>query len=135
MPLMEWDESMAVHVDELDDQHRQLIALINEAYDAVRRHDEHKRAELVDKMARYARLHFATEEGYLMRYGYPEIEAHKALHAKFNADVDEFRRKMLEKTNLSQIFVFLSRWLITHIMDEDRKYSMFMPKEESHAEE
>jgi hemerythrin len=130
MALMQWNDTMSVDMEELDEQHKQLIALINEAYEAIQRHDEHKMSELINKMRDYAILHFETEERYLEQCDYPDIEAHKALHAKFNEDVDEFKRNLCDRTNLSQIFVFLSRWLTNHIMNEDKQYSSCIAKNE-----
>lgn len=130
MALMAWDKNMSVGVEVLDEQHRKLIEIINEAYAAIQKHDEPAMADLIDKMRDYALMHFATEEELLKKHGYPELEDHKFQHAKFNNDVDEFKKKLYEKTNLSQIFLFLSRWLTTHIMDEDRKYTSYMPKPE-----
>lgn len=131
MALMEWDNTMSVGVEELDAQHRKLIDLINEAYAAIQTHDEHAMTDLINKMREYANVHFAYEEECMKKYKYPDFEGHKFHHAKFNHDVREFQRKQFEKTNLSQIFVYLSRWLTTHIMEEDMKYASFMPKEEA----
>ncbi len=127
MPLMEWDEIMSVGVEELDAQHQQLINLINDAYEALQRHDEQSMTHLIAKMRDYAHVHFATEEQYLEQYKYPDIGSHKFQHAKFNETVKEFKEKQFKKTNLSQIFVFLSRWLATHIMEEDKKYVPYLP--------
>jgi len=131
---MNWDETMSVGFKKLDDQHKILIDLINDAYAAIQKHDEHKMTELINQMREYANMHFAFEEKLISQYGFPGIENHKFKHAKFNSEVDEFKKKQFEKTNLSQIFVFLSRWLTTHIMDEDKQYASYLPKEES-AEE
>jgi len=129
MELIQWEDSMSVGVEELDEQHKQLIRLINEAYAAVQRHDEHRMDLLIAKMSDYARKHFTTEEEHLVRCGYPGIAGHRVQHDKFAADVDEFRKDRFHRTNLSQIFVYLSRWLSTHIMTEDRKYSEFLANE------
>jgi len=131
MALMHWDETMSVGVEELDAQHQKLIDLINEAYAAIQKHDEHVMTDLIAKMRDYANLHFSTEEGYLKKYNYPNFEEHKLHHVKFNTDVDEFQKKLYEKTNLSQIFLFLSRWLTKHIMEEDKQYVSYMPTQEA----
>ena len=130
MTLMEWDETMSVGVRELDNQHRTLIGLINEVYSAVQRHDERLLASLLGQMREYAVMHFHVEEEYMQRHGYPDLESHRALHDDFNDQVDRFQQQLFVKTNLSQVFVFLSRWLTNHIMKEDRKYSAYMPDEE-----
>jgi hemerythrin len=126
MDLMQWDEGMSVGVEELDDQHKTLIALINQTYEAIQTHDETKLAALVDKMAAYGQEHFATEEKYMRENEFPDLEAHKFQHAKFKTSVEDFRKKLYGRVNLSQIFVFLSRWLAAHIMDDDMKYTAYM---------
>eukprot|EP00828_Plagiopyla_frontata_P049038 TRINITY_DN9608_c0_g1_i1.p2 TRINITY_DN9608_c0_g1~~TRINITY_DN9608_c0_g1_i1.p2 ORF type:complete len:167 (+),score=7.16 TRINITY_DN9608_c0_g1_i1:645-1145(+) len=130
MDLMQWDEAMSVGVEELDAQHRQLIQLINEAYKALQMHDEQRMTSLIGRMRDYAVTHFATAEEYLKKYGYPELESHKFQHAKFNETVKDFKEKMHNKTNLSKIFVFLSRWLASHIMETDMQYVPYMPKKD-----
>ena len=130
MALMKWDKSLSVGVEELDEQHKKLIEMINEAYEAIQKHDAHLVADLLTKMRDYAQLHFATEEEYLREAHFPELQQHKFYHKKFTTDVDAFQEKQFEKTNLSQIFVYLSRWLTQHIMEEDMKYVKYMPKAE-----
>ncbi|BCS87696.1 bacteriohemerythrin [Pseudodesulfovibrio sediminis] len=131
MPLMNWDETMSVKSTELDAQHQELISLINDSYEAIQRHDEHKLLTLIEKMRAYAKHHFETEEQYMERYGYPDLEKHKRLHAKFNRDVDEFQKNLFKKTNLSQVFIFLSRWLTNHIMEVDKDYAQCLPAEDT----
>jgi len=134
MSLMQWDDTMSVGVDEMDEQHKALIAMINEAFEAIQRHDEHMLSALIDKMREYAIMHFHAEEELLEKYGFPELEEHRRLHDAFNDKVDEFQQNLFAKTNLSQIFVFLSRWLTNHIMEEDKKYTQYVPQEEEKAE-
>ena len=128
MPLIQWDEAMSVGMDELDDQHRELIDLINETFDAIQRHDEPSMLTLIDKMRDYSVVHFQAEEAILRSLDYPEVEAHTRQHRTYTDKVDEFRRDMLVKTNLSQVFIFLSRWLTNHIMHEDRKFIPWLPE-------
>lgn len=126
MGLIDWDETMSVGVEEIDAQHRQLILLVNESYEALQRHDEDKIPALLEKMKAYAAIHFDTEEAYMKRNNYPGLEAHKLKHVRFKKDVEEFQQKKHEKTNLSKLFVYLSRWLTRHIMDEDKRYTVYM---------
>ncbi|MBC18120.1 Hemerythrin-like metal-binding protein [Pseudodesulfovibrio profundus] len=126
MGLIDWDETMSVGVEEIDIQHRQLILLVNESYEALQRHDEDKIPALLEKMKEYAAVHFETEESYMKRNNYPGLEAHKLKHVRFKKDVEEFQQKKYEKTNLSKLFVYLSRWLTRHIMDEDKRYTVYM---------
>lgn len=124
MGLIDWDETMSVGVEELDAQHRQLISLVNESYKALQLNDENRIPALLSEMKEYAAVHFETEEAYMKANAYPGLEAHKLKHVKFKKDVEEFQQKASEKTNLSQLFVYLSRWLTRHIMDDDRRYAV-----------
>jgi len=126
MGLIDWDETMSVGVEEIDIQHRQLILLVNESYEALQRHDEDKIPALLEKMKDYAAVHFEAEEAYMKQNNYPGLEAHKLKHVRFKKDVEEFQQKKHEKTNLSKLFVYLSRWLTRHIMDEDKRYTVYM---------
>ena len=127
---MKWDATMSVNIPELDSQHQMLITLINNAYEAIQQHDEYLLPNLIDQMRKYAMIHFEFEENLLEKHGYPDLASHKVLHEKFNDQVTEFQHDLFEKTNFSQIFLFLSRWLTNHIMKEDKKYIKYMPKEE-----
>lgn len=128
MPLIQWDETMSVDMDELDEQHRELIDLINETYAAIQRHDEPQMILLLEKMRDYSIVHFEAEEAILRSCGYPGTESHAAQHRSFESRVEDFRRDMFTKTNLSQVFIFLSRWLSSHIMHEDRKFIPWLPE-------
>ncbi|BDQ36708.1 hemerythrin [Pseudodesulfovibrio nedwellii] len=135
MPLMQWDETMSVDVNELDTQHQELIALMNESYEAIQRHDEPALYLLIGKMRTYAAMHFETEEKYMRENNFPDLENHQKLHKKFNEDVNEFQRNLFNKTNFSQIFVFLSRWLTNHIMEQDKKYLAYIKNDPVSTEE
>lgn len=130
MGLMEWDETMAIGMRELDEQHKKLLSLINEAYETIQRHEEHRMPEIIDKMQDYAVIHFATEEKIFRECNGLDVDEHKIQHKKFITDVEEFRQCQYGKTNLSQLFVYLSRWLVTHIMEEDMKWAELLPKED-----
>lgn len=128
MPLMQWDETMSVGDADLDSQHQALVDLINDAYEAIQKHDEHQMAALLDQMREYATLHFHFEEELMEDAGFPDLEKHRALHDAFNDKVDTFQQDLFDKTNYSQVFVFLSRWLTTHIMKEDMNYTTYLEK-------
>jgi hemerythrin len=123
MTLMQWDEGMSVGVEELDAQHKTLIDLINQTYEAIQKQDGSRIGPLVDQMAAYGKTHFATEERYMRDSGFAGIQEHRFQHAKFNSTVEDFRRMLDDRTDLARIFVFLSQWLAAHIMDEDMRYS------------
>jgi len=126
MTLMQWDESMSVGVEELDEQHKKLVGIINSTYEAIQKQDSALIGALLEEMHAYAREHFAMEEAYMEECGYPHLQNHIFQHVKFTEEVRQFQRTQQDHENDSKIFVFLSRWLTAHIMDEDRKYTDYI---------
>ncbi|MGC8720293.1 MAG: hemerythrin domain-containing protein, partial [Thermodesulforhabdaceae bacterium] len=62
MPLIRWDESLSVGIAEIDDQHKRLVNMINELYDAMlQKKGKAVLSQIIKEMAEYAAVHFATE--------------------------------------------------------------------------
>mgnify|MGYP001626180519 CR=1 FL=1 len=129
MSFMEWSEKLVTGVKECDDQHKKLVSLINDLYDAMK---QGKGKEVVDKaldeLVKYASYHFTTEETLMTKYGYPELAAHKREHEYFKNKIKEFLDKKAkgEVTLSVEVMSFLKDWLIKHIMGTDKKYGPFL---------
>jgi hemerythrin-like metal-binding protein len=78
-------------------------------------------------LVEYAESHFSQEEQFLQKHKFPEYAAHKQVH-------DDLRKKVSDviveyengRAVPASIMMFLSDWLISHIMHVDRKYGDFM---------
>ena len=128
MSLVKWDSSFNVNIEMIDEQHKLLMKVINELYEAIRaRKEKAVLDKLISKLNNYAVFHFAKEEHYFDIFGYPDAQAHKKEHSDFEARVAEFERSYSEnKQALSlEMLHFLSDWLISHIKGSDKKYSTF----------
>jgi hemerythrin len=129
MKLIEWDDdSMSVNVQEIDQQHKQLVKLINELHDAMReRKTKDTLGKIIQGLIDYTGSHFATEEKYFDAFGYPEADAHKATHQEFVAKVMVFQTGFTEGRLLLSLDVmnFLREWLVDHIMGDDHRYGPF----------
>ncbi len=128
MPLIQWSNALSVKVKEIDDQHVKLIQMINNLDSAMQAGEgKNKVGEILTQMVNYARGHFALEEQYFEKFGYPDAPAHKAAHQKFIAEVVKFQQDFNSGTlGLSiKVLSFLSDWLRNHIMGVDQKYSAF----------
>ncbi len=129
MAFMEWNERLLTGVRECDEQHKKLVSIINELYEAMK---QGKGKEIIDKilkeLADYAHYHFDTEERLMTRYGYPDLPAHKKEHEDFKKKVKEFIDKKArgEVTLSVEIMNFLRDWLFHHIMEIDKKYGPFL---------
>jgi len=120
-----WMEKMSVNSKEIDDQHKVLVGLLNEMYQAFmdREHNE-KVGIIISRMADYTQYHFETEEKYFAAFGYEDSEKHIAEHRLFKEKVDEFilKYKKHHSALTYDVMNFLRNWLNTHILDTDRKY-------------
>jgi len=129
MALINWNDNYSVNVAEIDEQHKELIAIINELGDALKSgKGVDISSSIVNRLAKYAMVHFKAEEALLAKFGYTEMEDHKKEHAAFVRKVVDFRGG-LEKGKLSlsmEIMIYLSEWMKNHILVVDKKYSQFL---------
>lgn len=124
---MIWTEEMSVGVAALDEDHKKIIAMINELHDAMQAgRGKNVLAGILDRLTAYALEHFGREEGLLAETGYPSLDVHHRVHEKLKADVAEFRRRFDEGTDAAlaiDALQFLQDWLRNHIMLTDKLYS------------
>jgi len=133
MSVMEWNEQMSVGLAELDDDHKQLIRVINQL--GANSGDESRRAAVRQSLValrRYAEFHFAREEKVLGACGYPNLEDHQAEHRAFvqhigemNRQFDENPERMADIVN-EELLTYLRDWLNHHILIEDKAYRPFV---------
>ena len=125
---MTWSEELSVDVAEIDAQHQELIQLLNELFDAVKKGRGRDIVEtVVDRMADYTKFHFGIEEKYFDELGYPDAKMHKMEHQVFIDRVAEFRTQIgAGELGVSiRILRFLGDWIGDHIQGSDMKYSKF----------
>ena len=129
--LIIWDNLYSVGIDLFDNQHKELIEMINKLYAAFLSGEAHKEApQIINEMIKYTDYHFKSEEKYFEKYNYPETENHKAVHKSFVEKAVELKNGLENgKVTVSyDIMNFLRQWLIDHIMGEDKKYTDFFKK-------
>ncbi len=125
MPLIQWTDDLVIGFELIDKQHRVLVDMINELYDAMMEiKGQEALSRIVNRMVEYAAVHFMVEEKWMVEFGYENYAEHKKIH-------DDFTQKAVElKENLSEsgfvlsldVLNFLREWLINHIKGTDRKY-------------
>lgn len=130
MPLMTWNEKMAVGVNLLDTDHQKLVGMLNELYDAVTKgHGKESLGKVLDGLVDYTKIHFAHEETFFAQTNYPEAAAHKKEHDALTQQVLEVQKKYKSgvTTTLSlEVMNFLKNWLVNHIQASDKKYGPYL---------
>jgi hemerythrin len=129
MPLFNWTDAYAVNIMIIDNQHKQLVDMINGLHEAMRTGKGNEvLGEMVNGLAKYALHHFTQEEKYMTQHAYPGLAAHKVEHEAFKKKVGEIQKKMGEqKFGLTmEVMNFLKDWLVKHILEVDKKYAPFL---------
>ncbi|MGE0080876.1 MAG: bacteriohemerythrin [Thiohalomonadaceae bacterium] len=127
MPTMiTWSDEFSVDIQEIDEQHKKLVGLINALYVALASKDQVTKVETVlDELVDYTRTHFAVEECLLRLFEYEGYEEHKAIHDKIVERVLRFQAqfKAGEQKVGMELLYFLKDWLMDHINKVDKRYA------------
>jgi len=128
MAMVAWNENLSVKVAEIDTQHKKLVAMINELYDAMKvGKGKEVTGKILNGLISYTVTHFQQEERYFDKFGYPDKMNHKKEHADFVKKVSGFKNDFESgKVSLTiEVMNFLSDWLFKHIKVTDKGYSKF----------
>lgn len=124
--FFKWSPDYSVNIKTIDDQHRELVNILNRLFIAVSRREGDKAiAGILDALLCYTQTHFALEERLMQQANYHDYEAHKQEHVKLIAQLDQLCKKHLleEKPIYFEMMSFLKTWLKEHIKEADAKYS------------
>lgn len=132
MPYITWDEKIALGITEIDNQHKQLVEIINTLFDAMKgAKGLEVIGDLLNQLGDYAVYHFSTEEKYFESFGYTESDHHKDEHKyllgqvkdfKMTYDEGKIKRFGKESPITVEVWDLLKEWLINHIQVSDKKY-------------
>ncbi len=126
--LIEWSQIYSVGYEDIDIQHNKLIDLINEMFNAFSEGKaEEKINDIIEELISYTQYHFDLEEKYFYKHNYPETDEHVNEHQKFVASIIKFKEDIKnKKENVHyEIFEYIKKWLVDHILVADMKYSTF----------
>lgn len=128
MPFFEWDETLSVNIDEIDQQHKNLIEMINILYESAKKEDRNiVVGEVLIKLKNYFDVHFGTEEKYMLMYDYPEVQSHKTEHNNFIREVLDFEVACSGSyAPYVPMLDFLKSWLSRHIKKTDINLGIFL---------
>ncbi len=125
---MQWSVEYSIGVFNIDQEHKKLFEIIT-----MIEHSEQNNINIVDvlkKMVEYVKLHFASEEKFMRKIYYPNLDYHIQLHRKFEAQIILYLNQLKkgEQIDIFSIKQFLEKWLINHILKEDKKIGEYRYK-------
>jgi hemerythrin len=124
--FFKWSPDYSVGIKTIDDQHQELVNILNRLFVAVSKREGDKViAGILDALMGYTKEHFALEERLMQQAKYKDLEAHKLEHKKLIEQLDQLCKKHLveEKPIYFEMLAFLKTWLREHIQGVDTKYS------------
>ncbi len=123
--MYEFTEDCLIHIDAIDEEHRRLFQMLNEAITLSQDAADVKPVanNLLASLKDYAATHFAHEEAYMESIHDPELSLQKAEHAAFTTKMNEFQLDTTSpetaKASLQGLLSYLVRWLYHHILSSD----------------
>jgi hemerythrin len=124
MSLLQWKPEYSVGIQSMDDEHREMIDLINTTYEKL---DSDASADQVEEhlgeILSTISMHFALEERIMRNAGYGEFQAHKDDHEVL---LDRLRDLMDDffddpASGANRLGLGLSNWFAEHFSTFDAR--------------
>jgi hemerythrin-like metal-binding protein len=130
-----WDDSLAIGVEKVDNQHRQLFDAVNSLIDAI---ETGKSAEglkkTLDFLVDYTVTHFADEEEIQRQCGFPDLENHHRIHEAFKKTAVELVKGLgrfgSSAAMIREVREKIGKWLLIHIKDQDSRIGAYIRAKE-----
>jgi hemerythrin len=132
MALFTWYKHYSVNNDELDNHHQALFDIFNRLYGNCFSHDIPNCLEqIIEELLSYSHYHFIAEEQHMRDIGFNEIDQHIMEHRLFMKKILELQQVAdnNEPEAIRELIEFLGKWLLRHVLDEDKKYAVLSNKE------
>jgi hemerythrin len=124
-----WDHVLSIGIDEIDDDHRRLVALFNLLNHSVAEGETQEYLEAVlEELINCTIWHFSHEERLMLKYGYKGLAEHKMEHQELIQSVKELQQNILQagKLEANEDLEFLERWLTQHILVDDMRLGSYL---------
>jgi hemerythrin-like metal-binding protein len=135
MPIIKWTEDLEIGVQNIDDQHKQLIYCINELHLAVQYGTSGKSiTPILTRLHDYANLHFREEELLFSALKYAAAFDHKQEHQNFMLKIQDLSKQFRYSDEFLAIHIrdLLLEWFFDHIRTRDREYQRLLVPADEH---
>ena len=134
MSIIKWNADLSIGIEDIDDQHRQLINIINELHLAVEYHKGNETiVPILQKLRKYTDAHFEQEEDLLDKLNFPGKAEHVKRHREFLDKLENLEERYGSSSELLTVHVrdFLLTWLFDHIKTYDMAYKQFLAQKKT----
>ncbi len=137
--LILWDENLLTGIEEIDNQHKDIVDAVNELCCVViENKNKAEIKKILKKLDSYVANHFQTEENYMEQYGYKNILEHKDAHRYFTKTYEQIRysyfyvnvdnnpKEEIINTYSLHLCLILSDWIKIHFPIFDKEFADFI---------
>jgi len=117
-----WRNDLNTGIEVIDSQHKRIVDMINRL-DLAQTQGHAVVGKVIEELVDYTVSHFAFEESLMESAGYQFSRAHKRIHDLFIKRVSGYRTRYEQGEDIAEeLKDLLSRWLFSHILNEDENY-------------
>ena len=124
--MVKWNMDLLIGIKDIDENHRHLVQLLNEAYDefVVGINVEQL---FIDELFQCMANCFDCEESLMIKTNYNCFSEHKSEHELFTLRFLEIYKNYNQDANTSiEVLMFLNNWINHHIRETDSKFGEFV---------
>lgn len=124
--LFLWEKNLETGIVIIDQQHQQLVSLVNLLANSLVGCDTAESNGIFAELTIYAGYHFTTEHQIWQQTlgDDPWVALHDAEHDQFLPAIERIRTNKGQDAStpvMERVFRFLVRWLLYHILEDDKK--------------
>ena len=134
MRHIQWNDLYLIGNKLIDLQHKKLFEIADRLYMLLQQtsHSKTDLKDILDDLSDYVKYHFNCEESLMEEIHYPFIRSHKQQHQKITeritANIQDFENGI--DIDSEQLYIFVSQWLIDHIMLIDKQVALYVKKKQ-----
>lgn len=132
MALLEWKSQYALGIAEVDEEHREMIELINECYERLGGvQDSLAIEQFLGEIYVGVSSHFALEEQVMHKAAYPEYAAHKEDHEELLDQIRDLMDSFLDdpEGGAQLLRDRLGDWFGNHFATFDARLHHHLPED------
>ncbi len=124
--FISWNDTFTVYNDLLDEQHKELITILNMAYSCYHSKGSNEEIyDIIDSLLFFAEHHFKAEENYMRENNYSDIKKHIKQHQKLMQNIIYYNDQIEKNIEVSceEVLQFIWTWFMNHVQVEDQRYA------------
>ncbi|BDU78022.1 bacteriohemerythrin [Mesoterricola sediminis] len=131
MEFVEWTEKFTVGNPLIDAYHHIFFQMVEEFRRAMDEEVPPPMGDRIEFLVDYTLMHFDSEERWMAKVGYPDLEAHKQVHQAFRDRIEALRKSYKEdpgSVGAEQLLHTVQDWFAQHILGTDMEFKAYAHK-------